>query len=167
MLILSHPFLTLKVILIVCKKITKGHLTPNKKTLNLSPTLKKVTASQEVGGFSSPYDIGASAPFGIALFLCQKSIFMMGVSWGSSDRRFLCHGLLTRVTSIAQSLVAFRDGLANQTKGKDYAQHIQHSSSHQSATSQNPNPFNPSSLHAHQGRLPFAFCASPFAGGVA
>ena len=73
---------------------------------------------------------------------------MMGVFWGAPARRFLCHGLLTRLTPVTQSLVAFRAGLIKTTKGKDYATHIQHSSSHQSATSQNQNPFNTVSLHA-------------------
>jgi len=138
------------------------NLTQNQKFINLT------LSSQEGNGFSRPSVVGASALFGIALFLCQKFTFMVGVSRETLEVcRTLLPGLLTRFTPTAQSLVALCVGLKPQAIGQDYAQHIQHASSPCATTPQNPTPINPSSLHALKGCLPFAPCTAYRQGGVA
>jgi len=106
-----------------------------KKTLNksLTPFRKKSkmkSSLQKDNGFSRPFVVrGVSAPFGNALFLCQKfTIIMMGVFWETSVCRTLVHGLLTRFTPIALCLVAFRAGLQSLVQGSDHEQSIQHAS---------------------------------------
>jgi len=127
------------------------HLTEKTNPINIVACSKKNTPRE-----CNPTDLlakGASAPFGIALFLCQKfTIFMVSVSWESSDCRNLLLGLQTRFTPIAQRTAILGVGLKPLAKGKDHAYSIQHSSSQQSATLQNPNPFNSIALYAFKNR---------------
>lgn len=124
------------------------HLTVTNNTLNMVSCCKNSTPRE--CNSKDLLEKGASAPLGIALFLCQKSIFMMGVTWESL-------GLPVPFSRFANPIYARRPKNCNltrrssvQEKGKDHAPPIQHSSSHQSATPQNPSQKNSNALHAHQ-----------------
>jgi len=146
------------------KKNTNSDLTLQNKTINLTPSTQKRVAN----GLDKPSIQGASAPLGIALFLCQKSIIMMGVYWETSVCRFLLLGLSTRFTPIAQCLITLCGGL-QLARGSFHEYPIQHPSRIQpSATPQTRPALFAVAHHALQANFAHLAPASTFnAGGVA